>query len=79
MMVKTKLIPVAIGITREKLFVESALNKVTAEKITRTEPITKEMLNMNVLHSFKEFRFLFFNCALIKAVPEALKNEESKI
>jgi hypothetical protein len=72
-MVRMKLIPVAMGIINEKLSVESALNKASAENRMRAKALRKGILKTNEIHSLILVKAFPLNCPLIKAAPETLK------
>ena len=71
-MVNMKLIPVAMGMIIEKLFVESALKKARAESMIRTKAATNVRFKTSFNHSPTDSKLLPFNCHLIRAAPETL-------
>ena len=68
-----KLIPVATGMIKEKLAVESALNKAIAERIIIMKAIIKGAFSKSRNQSLNVVKLLPFNCNLIKAAPVTLK------
>ena len=62
-----------MGMIKEKLAVESALNKAIAERIVSVKAIIKGTFIKNFNHSFNVVKLLPFNCNLINAAPVTLK------
>jgi hypothetical protein len=62
-----------MGIINEKLFVDNALKKASAEKTINRKAMIKGKLNISFNHSFRVSRLLPFNCHFINAAPETLK------
>ena len=77
--VRIKLIPVAIGITREKLFVDKALKNERAENTINIKATIKGMLSTSFNHSLTVPRLFSFKCHLIKAAPETFKTVYSSM
>ena len=65
--------PVAIGMIKEKLLVERALNNASAESMISKKAITNGGFNKNFNQSLSVTRLLPLNCHLINAAPETLK------
>ena len=78
-MVKIKLMPVANGIISEKLFNDNALNMARAENTIRPKARIKGILSNKLNHSFTVTSVLPFNCHLIKAAPDTLKEAYNKM
>jgi hypothetical protein len=64
--------PVAKGIMSEKLFVDSALNKASAEKTISAKAAMNGIFITNVNHSFMLDNDLPLRCHLINAAPDTL-------
>jgi hypothetical protein len=62
-----------MGTINEKLFVDRALKKASAENIIKRKARTKGRLNISLNHSLIVSKLLPFNCHLIRAAPETLK------
>jgi len=68
-----KFMPVAMGITVEKLFVDNALKNASAENTINKKAAIKGRLSTSFSHSLTVSRLLPFRCHLIKAAPETFK------
>ena len=68
-----KFIPVARGIINEKLLVDRALNKASAENMINAKAVIKGMFNTRENQSLILVSVLPFSCILISAAPVTLK------
>ncbi len=73
-MVKMKFMPVASGMMSEKLLVDRALKRASAERTISKKEAIKGIFSKNSNHSCMLARLFPLSCHLINAAPETFKS-----